>query len=127
MARDITDYAHMINMVIADTRMQYFFPGWNPFDWRYADFMTTKNLLSEPPTSPVMTDYHSVSASMLGKDNKVKYKVKACADYPLEGIDDTQPDFLRTALEKLLQSSDVCLSFMNKLPHSKLSRCDVVQ
>ena len=112
--RDVADYLLMgeLGEAEGDQRMRFFFPTWNPFDWRIKDGLIALDILASPPNSPVDTDYFSVSAYKLGPDNYVKYAVKRCDVTPHPNRHGDDPKLMRKNLKDILASQDVCFEFM---------------
>ena len=110
-ASDIKDYNELV--AAPDQFLKFFFPSWNPFDWRLKELKLAKQTLTPPPESLLWPDYFSITPYKLGELN-VKYKVQSCsAKNNIEiNADQSEPDFLRQRLKHELRTKEACFEFM---------------
>jgi hypothetical protein len=114
--RRIDEYVELERQSANNTPFRYFFAdgSLNPLHWKlrqlYLGLTTRKTALS----SPLSDQYFSMSAYSLGP-HKIKFSAKACDVIKPEGIDRSNPNFLRTALKSVLRENDACFQFMVQL------------
>lgn len=83
----------------------------NPFKWRLRELYLGLKSRKKAPSTPLSTQYFSMSAYQLGP-HQIKFSAKPCEAYEVEGIDRTTPNFLRSAMKKLMRDRDACYQFM---------------
>ena len=91
----------------------FFFPDWNPFNWRIKELFAGKRVLSPPPASVLDPTYYSITPYKLGPHN-IKFAARPCHQR-----NDAQPvidehssaDFLREQLQEELSGTAACFIF----------------
>ena len=109
--RNMPDY----NFFVANPEnlKAFFFPDWNPFNWRIRELFAGKRVLSPPPASILDPVYYSITPYKLGPRN-IKFGARPCHQR-----DDTVPvveeqveaDFLREQLQEELGETAACYIF----------------
>lgn len=85
--RNIEEYTEISRDLGNGGTRRYFFPGWNPLNWRLREARLAMGLLKFPPPRNLLSDrFYSLTAYRLGTGNFVKYSVKPV---PCKGSDDT--------------------------------------
>ena len=91
----------------------FFFPDWNPFNWRIKELLTARKILTSPPDSLLTPTYYSITPYKLGPHN-IKFGAKPCAERAAEKpvVDEnTDPDYLRKQLQAELSETGGCFIF----------------
>ncbi len=83
----------------------------NPFKWRLRELYLGLKSRKKAPSTPLSAQYFSMSPYKLGP-HEIKFSASPCEAYKVEGIDRTTPNFLRTAMKKLMRENDACYQFM---------------
>mgnify|MGYP005994012585 CR=1 FL=1 len=86
----------------------------NPLQWNLRELYLGLKTRTKAPNTPMSTQYYSASPYQLGP-HEMKYSAKACENYNPNGIDRTDPNFLRNAMRALLKTQDACFQFMVQL------------
>jgi catalase len=108
---NLEDYNQLVE---SPDKINYFLPGYNPFNWRLRELSHVFDTLAPPPASPLVDDYFSNTAYKLGPHN-VKYKVNACDQSKASEFTHTDPNFLQHTLASELEHADACLQFQVQL------------
>jgi catalase len=109
---NLDDYNSLIE---SPDKIKYFFPSFNPLNWRPRELSHVTDTLAPPPFSPVWDEYFSNTAYKLGPHN-VKYKVQSCSPAKsTESQDQSDADFLRKTLATELDNGEACLQFMMQI------------
>ena len=109
--RNMPDYNYFV--ANPENLKAFFFPGWNPFNWRIREVLAGKRVLSSPPASLLDPAYYSITPYRLGPRN-IKFSARPCNSRPdrVPVIDeDTKPDFLREQLQEELAGTGGCFIF----------------
>lgn len=111
--RTIAGYRDLENRTAHGKPFTYFFGDYylNPFKWNLRELYIGLGTKQKAPPTPMSTQYFSMSPYQLGP-NQIKFSAKACEVYEAPEIDRTDPNFLRNAMRKVLQSQDACFQFM---------------
>lgn len=114
--RSIEGYRELERVTAQGKPFTYFFGEYylNPLKWRFRELYLGLNTLKTAPSTPLSTQYFSMSPYKLGP-HQMKYSAKACTDYQAPGINRDDPNFLRNAMKKVLKSQDACFQFMVQL------------
>ena len=110
-ARTMHDY----NELVAAPRdlRGFFFPGWNPFRWRWKELLAVPKTLTPPPASVLDPDYYSITPYKLGPRN-VKYGARPCPGRTANAVpphEQDQADFLQRQLARELRERGACFYF----------------
>jgi catalase len=108
---NLEDYNQLVE---SPDKINYFLPGYNPFNWRLRELSHVLDTLAPPPASPLVDDYFSNTAYKLGPHN-VKYKVSACGLSNTNELEHKDPNFLQHSLASELKHDEACLQFQVQL------------
>ena len=109
--RNMPDYNYFV--ANPENIQAFFFPDWNPFNWRVKELFAAKKLFSPPPASLLSPTYYSITPYKLGPHN-IKFAARSCTGQASEEpvIDEnTSADFLREQLREELSEKDACFLF----------------
>ena len=110
--RNMPDYNEFI--ANPESLKTFFFPGWNPFQWRIRELSAAKRLFSLPPASVLDPVYFSITPYKLGPRN-IKFSARPChargATQEAVINENTGTDFLREQLRAELGRGDACFLF----------------
>jgi len=111
--RRIDEYVELERQSANNTPFRYFFAdnSLNPFRWKLRQLYLGLKTRSAAPSSPLSDQYYSMSAYRLGPQT-IKFSARACDDRPAEGVDRSNPNFLRDAMKAVLREEDACFQFM---------------
>jgi catalase len=111
--RSIAEYVALEKQQADNTPFRYFFGdnSPNPFKWKMRQLYLGLSSRKTPGASPLSDQYFSMSAYRLGP-HTIKFSAKACEDLPAEGVDRSNPNFLRDAMKAILRQRDACFQFM---------------
>ena len=91
----------------------FFFPDWNPFNWRIRELFAGKRVLSPPPASVLDPVYYSITPYKLGPRN-IKFAARPChqrGDTVPVADEQSGADFLREQLQEELGETAACFIF----------------
>lgn len=91
----------------------FFFPDWNPFNWRIRELFAGKRVLSPPPASVLDPVYYSITPYKLGPRN-IKFAARPChqrGDTVPVADEQSGADFLREQLQVELGETAACFIF----------------
>lgn len=111
--RKISGYKDLEKRTTEGKPFTYFLGDYylNPFKWNLRELYLGLSTRQKPPATPLSTQYYSASPYQLGP-HEIKYSAKACENYQAPGVDRSTPNFLRQAMQKVLQTQDACFQFM---------------
>ena len=109
--RNMPDY----NFFVANPEnlKAFFFPDWNPFNWRIRELFAGKRVLSPPPASVLDPVYYSITPYKLGPRN-IKFAARPCnrrGDTVPVADEQSGADFLREQLREELGVTAACFIF----------------
>lgn len=109
--RNMPDY----NFFVANPEnlKAFFFPDWNPFNWRIRELFAGKQVLSPPPASVLDPVYYSITPYKLGPRN-IKFAARPCnqrGDTVPVADEQSGADFLREQLQEELGVTAACFIF----------------
>ena len=109
--RNMPDYNYFV--ANPENLKTFFFPGWNPLNWRIRELFAGKRVLSPPPASLLDPTYYSITPYELGPHN-IKFSARPCnkrTDQELIIDENTRPDFLQEQLQEELSDTGACFIF----------------
>ena len=109
--RNMPDYNYFV--ANPENLKAFFFPGWNPFNWRIKELFAGKRVLSLPPASILDPVYYSITPYKLGPHN-IKFAARPChkrIDTAPVVDGHTSADFLREQLREELSGAAACFIF----------------
>jgi catalase len=111
--RRLDDYAELERQSAKNTPFRYFFADGspNPFRWHLRELYLGLHTRKAAPASPLSDQYYSMSAYRLGPTT-VKFSARPCENLAARGVDRSNPNFLRDAMEDVLRYQDTCFQFM---------------
>jgi len=114
--RRIDEYVELERQSAKNTPFRYFFGdgSLNPLHWKLRQLYLGLKTRSTAPSSPLADQYYSMSAYQLGPEI-IKFSAKACDDLSAGGVDRSNPNFLRDAMQAVLSEDDACFQFMVQL------------
>jgi catalase len=113
LVRNAADYVEFQKAVSADIPSQFFFPGWNPFNFRLHEFGIVNAIQNKKVANPLDTRYWSTTPYLFGT-NTMKFSARPCGANSLFAETST-PDFLRENMSKQLAQGQGCFDFLVQL------------
>ncbi len=120
--RNVEEYEGFIRYQADGSQFGYFFRDANPLDWQIRELVIGSRLLGRI-SSPLHTQYHSMTAYALGVDadsaqapppyrDAMKYSARSCTEKLPGKVDRSDPDYLRRALAEHLDRQEACFDFL---------------
>ena len=120
--RNVAEYEGFIRYQADGSQFGYFFRDANPLDWQLRELVIGSQLLGRI-SSPLQTQYHSMTAYALGVDagsdvspppyrGAMKYSARSCTRKLPGKVDRSDPDYLRRALAEHLGREEACFEFL---------------
>jgi len=120
--RDVAEYEGFIRYQADGSQFGYFFRDANPMDWQLRELVIGSRLLGRI-SSPLQTQYHSMTAYALGVDadsttappayrHAMKYSARSCTAKLPGKADRKEPHYLRRVLAKHLDRQEACFDFL---------------
>lgn len=120
--RDVAEYEGFIRYQADGSQFGYFFRDANPMDWQLRELVIGSRLLGRI-SSPLQTQYHSMTAYALGVDadsatapppyrHAMKYSARSCTAKLPGKVDRKDPDYLRRILAEHLDRQEGCFDFL---------------
>lgn len=109
--RNMPDYNYFV--ANPENLKAFFFPDWNPFNWRIRELFAGKRVLSPPPASILDPVYYSITPYKLGPRN-IKFAARPChqrGDTVADADEPREADFLREQLQEELGETAACFIF----------------
>ena len=105
---DIVSYNEFLG---SEDLLKFFFPGFNPFDWRFREFSVALKTLKEPEESPLQMQFFSNTAYRFGPHN-IKFTAKPCHPAKFKNdLNKNNPDYLKSELQSRLGKEEACFLF----------------
>ncbi|MEQ1639072.1 MAG: catalase family protein [Methylococcales bacterium] len=111
--RNAADYVEFQNALAEDSPVKFFFPGFNPFNFRLHEFGIVNAIKDKTVTNPLDTQYWSTTPYRLG-NTAMKFSARPCTTASKYN-DTTTPNFLRDNMQKQLIPNEACFDFMVQL------------
>jgi len=109
--RNAADY---VSFVTASNPLRFFFPGWNPFAFRWHEFFAARSMMSTKVSNMLDLRYWSVTPYLFGAAAACKFSARPKS--PLSPFQDRiGPDFLRSNLIKSLAAAPAEFEFCVQL------------
>ncbi|MBO3460199.1 catalase family protein [Aetokthonos hydrillicola Thurmond2011] len=112
--RNLQDYVEFFTVLKegkGSFPLKYFFPGYNPFKWRWSELIISLSIFSKKIASPLGIQYWSMTAYKFG-DRAIKFSAKPSADNISGKTVSSSSNYLREAMVKHLKSNEVCFDFL---------------
>lgn len=111
--RNAADYVEFQQALIAESPLKFFFPGFNPLNFRWHEFGIVNAIKNKTVTNPLAAQYWSMTPYRLG-ETAMKFSARPC-DNPSQFNDTGTPDYLRENMQKQLMQGAACFDFMVQL------------
>lgn len=113
--KNAADYIEFQKTVAQDAAYKFFFPGFNPLNFRLQELAIAIAIRSKKVDNPLGTQYWSTTPSRFG-DTTMKFSARPCGK-PIHSssAETTSPNFLRSNMQKQLSDNDACFDFMVQL------------
>lgn len=113
--RNAVDYIEFQKALSQDTPIKFFFPGFNPLNFRLHEFKIAVAIRNKKVDNPLNTQYWSTTPYRFG-DTTMKFSARPC-DKSIHSlsVETTSPNFLRENMQKHLSQGDACFAFMVQL------------
>lgn len=113
--RNAADYIEFQKALSQDALKKFFFPGFNPLNFRLHELAIAITIRSRKVNNPLDIQYWSATPYRFG-DTAMKFSVRPCGK-PIHSLsfETTSPNFLRGNMQKHLDDSDACFDFMVQL------------
>jgi hypothetical protein len=121
--RNAADYVEFQKAIAQDALSKFFFPGFNPLNFRLHELATAIAIRSKKVDNPLDIQYWSATPYRFGDNTAMKFSVRPCGK-PNRSLsaETTAPDFLRENMQKHLASDDACFDFMVQLRATEILR-----
>jgi Catalase len=111
--RNAADYVEFQKTFSEDSPLKFFFPGFNPFNFRLHEFRIANAIRGTKVSNPLYARYWSTTPYRFG-DTEMKFSARACS--PASPFAETAaPNFLRENMQKHLAQSEACFDFLVQL------------
>jgi hypothetical protein len=111
--RNATDYVEFQKAFLEDSPLKFFFPGFNPFNFRLHEFRIANAIRGAKVSNPLYARYWSTTPYRFG-DTEMKFSARPCS--PASPFAETAaPNFLRENMRKHLAQSEACFDFLVQL------------
>ena len=112
--RNATDYIEFQKAVSQDALSKFFFPSFNPLNFRLHELAIAFSIRSRKVDNPLDIQYWSATPYRFG-DTAMKFSVRPCGK-PIDAfVETSSPNFLRENMQKHLTNGDACFDFMVQL------------
>ena len=105
--RDAADY---VDFNTASPQSKFFFPGWNPFDFRLRELLIARSIVKQTVLNPLNLRYWTMVPFALGGD-ACKFSARP-AGPPSPFVQDALADYLRDNLVRHLTATPASFDFM---------------
>ena len=112
--RNAADYVEFQKAVAQDALRKFFFPGFNPLNFRLHELAIALAIRSRKVDNPLDIQYWSATPYRFG-DNAMKFSVRPCGKPMHASAETGSPNFLRENMQKHLTNDDACFDFMVQL------------
>ena len=113
LVRNAEDYVEFEKAILADKPSQFFFPGWNPFKFRFHEFGIANAIRNKKVANPLSIQYWSATPYLFGS-TAMKFSARPCGGSS-SFIETGSPDFLRENMSKQLAQGPGCFDFLVQL------------
>lgn len=111
--RNAADYVEFQKTFSEDSPLKFFFPGFNPFNFRLHEFRIAIAIRGTKVSNPLYARYWSTTPYRFG-DTEMKFSARPCS--PASPFAETAaPNFLRENMQKHLAQSEACFDFLVQL------------
>lgn len=111
--RNAADFLEFQKALAADSPAKFFFPDFNPFNFRLHEFSIVNSIQNTTVENLLAIQYWSMTPYRFG-NKEMKFSARPCAEIATPNMT-TGPDFLRENLQKQLAQSDACFDFLVQL------------
>lgn len=111
--RNAADYVEFQKALVADRPSKFFFPGFNPFDFRLHELGIVNTIKNKTTANPLDSQYWSMTPYRLG-DTAMKFSARPCGTVS-QYIETVTPNFMRDNMQKQLIQGEACFDFMVQL------------
>ncbi len=115
LVRNAADYIEFQKALAEDNPSKFFFPGFNPLNFRLRELAIAIAIRNKKVDNPLDTQYWSATPYRFG-DTAMKFSARPC-DKTIHSlfVETTSPNFLRKNMQKHLAHGDACFDFMAQL------------
>ncbi|NOT84411.1 MAG: catalase family protein [Methylococcaceae bacterium] len=111
--RNAADYVEFQKALATDSPLKFFFPSFNPFDFRLHELGIVNAIKNKTVANPLDAQYWSMTPYRLG-DTAMKFSAHPCSAAS-QYSETTAPNFLRDNMQKQLTQGEACFDFMVQL------------
>ena len=111
--RNAADYVEFQKAFSEDSPFKFFFPGFNPFNFRLHEFGIANAIRSKGVNNPLDIRYWSTTPYRFG-DTEMKFSARPCGANS-RFVETASPDFLGENMQKHLAQNEACFDFMVQL------------
>ena len=111
--RNAADYVEFQKTFAEGSPLKFFFPGFNPFNFRLHEFKIANAIRGTKVSNPLYARYWSTTPYRFG-DTEMKFSARPCG-VTSPFIETSSPDFLRENMQKHLAQSEACFDFLVQL------------
>ena len=111
--RNATDYVEFQKAFSEDSPLKFFFPGFNPFNFRLHEFGIANAIRGTKISNPLYARYWSTTPYRFG-DTEMKFSGRPCSSAS-PFAETAAPNFLRKNMQKHLAQSEACVDFLVQL------------
>ncbi|WP_347986497.1 catalase family protein [Methylomonas sp. AM2-LC] len=111
--RNATDYVEFQKAFSEDSPFKFFFPGFNPFNFRLHEFRIANAIRETKMSNPLYARYWSTTPYRFG-NTEMKFSGQSCStSSPF--TETAAPNFLHENMQKHLAQSEACVDFLIQL------------
>lgn len=119
--RNASDYVDFSQSAANGNPLPFFFPGFNPLNWRVHELKIAKAIQGKKVGNLLATRYWSMTPYLFGNSQAAKFSVKPCFQIPNEARNAQIPNFLRETLSASLAERPACFEFLVQLQKDSTS------
>lgn len=111
--RNAADYVEFQRALSKDKPVKFFFPGFNPFNFRLHEFGIANSIRNTKVANPLDAQYWSMTPYLFG-DTAMKFSARPCSAVS-RFVETSSPNFLRENMQNHLAQDGACFDFMVQL------------
>ncbi len=113
--RNAVDYLEFQKAVSNSGSFKFFFPGFNPLNFRLHEFGIVNAIRNTEIANPLFSRYWSTTPYLFGENTSMKFSVRPCTGIMPSNDKTSSQDFLRENMQKQLTQGEACFDFLVQL------------
>jgi len=111
--RNAADYVEFQKTLSEESPLKFFFPGFNPINFRLHEFRIANAIRGTKVSNPLYARYWSTTPYRFG-DTEMKFSARPCGGVS-RFVETSSPNFLRENMQHHLAQSEACFDFLVQL------------